>query len=188
MLGNNTIINEVSMVEYLKNRYKLPLTEEQEQRAQAFFDSIDNKKENSSVHFISHNSIESLDGVLTLNRSIEIDRMMESVYTEDIVFSLFPVQPGILAETRVKTHHNTKLDSISYPDPVVDPNMTYNIIVIRSFEYYMRKDIVDRIISDSITYDIIILNTALDIPIDGIIFEDIDEEEFKRLGTKGEEA
>ena len=52
----------------------------------------------------------------------------------------------------------------------------------------MRKDIVDRIISDSITYDIIILNTALDIPIDGIIFEDIDEEEFKQLGTKGEEA
>ena len=180
MLGNNTIINEVSMVEYLKNRYKLPLTKEQEQRAQAFFDSIDNKKENSSI--------ESLDGVLTLKRSIEIDRMMESVYTEDIVFSLFPVQPGILSETRVKTHHNTKLDSISYPDPVVDHNMTYNIIVIRSFEYYMRKDIVDRIISDSITYDIIILNTALDIPIDGIIFEDIDEEEFKRLGTKGEEA
>ena len=66
--------------------------------------------------------------------------------------------------------------------------MTYNIIVIRSFEYYMRKDLVDRVISDSITYDIIILNTQLDIPIDGIIFEDIDEEEFKQLGTKGEEA
>ena len=58
--------------------------------------------------------------------------------------------------------------------------MEYNVAVVRTVEYYIRKA-EDRVITDSINYDIIILNTHLDVPMNGIIFEDLNDDDLVLL-------
>ena len=73
-----------------------------------------------------------------------------------------------------------KVDAFEYPEVDIDPNMEYNVAVVRTVEYYIRKS-EDRVITDSINYDIIILNTHLDVPMNGIIFEDLNDDDLVLL-------
>nr|DAJ14333.1 MAG TPA: hypothetical protein [Myoviridae sp. ctNPX13] len=180
MLGTTQITQDVSMSEHLKQMYKLPFTDEQISKIDSFFASIHDKDEHATVHFTVHSDVESFAYNLTLHRYIEIDRMLESLYTEDLVFSLNPVKPGVLNNTMIKTHHLKKVDAFEYPDVDIDPNMEYNVAVVRTVEYYIRKA-EDRVITDSINYDIIILNTHLDVPMNGIIFEDLNDDDLVLL-------
>lgn len=175
-----------SLLEYIKSHYKLPLTMEDEQRCIQFFDDVYENDEGSSVHTTIVGSLEAYEAEFTLMRELTITRLSEYLYSEELVFSLKPITPGIVTKTTIRTNplHPVK-DSVEFPNVVLPEMMNYNIAVIRTVERYFEKPRTDfegvnlekgKYIP-KISYDILIYNGELEMVADGIFFEDILEED-----------
>mgnify|MGYP000873358083 CR=1 FL=1 len=164
----------VSLIDYLKTHYQLPLTEGETLRLGKFLETIQSRDDKSTVHTSVLGDIESYKAEFTLMNEVRITRLTEYIYQEDLVFSLYPITPGVVSSTVTRLHDNPPLsDKFEFPTVIMDS--------IRSVDRYYKRSpaigVVSKEMSTKISYDILILNTALDVMADGIFFEDIPEEE-----------
>ena len=88
----------------------------------------------------------------------------------------------MVSSTVTRLHDTPPLsDKFEFPTVIMDSNLPYNVAVIRSVDRYYNRNpstgVINKEMSTKISYDILILNTALDVMADGIFFEDIPEEE-----------
>ena len=171
-----------SLIDYLKTHYQLPLTEGESLRLGKFLETIQSRDDKSTVHTSVLGDIESYKAEFTLMNEIRITRLTEYIYQENLVFSLYPITPGVVSSTVTRLHDTPPLsDKFEFPTVIMDSNLPYNVAVIRSVDRYYKRNpstgVVSKEMNTKISYDILILNTALDVMADGIFFEDIPEEE-----------